>query len=162
MITICLHNIRENSEGRYSSHFGGIIFGNVVGIDNQTITRKGTERMPKFAFNLAVKSEGPHVVKKSVTCVDKSNVLKTFFFFRKVFTEISKNYVDIRAKYMFGDLLSDLGAATVGGLGIAPGANLSDSHGMFEPVHGSAPDIAGRRMSTGDLGGKLNTREFTD
>ncbi len=87
--------------------------------------------MYEFAFNSAGKSKGKPCGEKSVTCVDKSNVLKTFFFFRKVFTEISKNYVDIRAKYMFGDLLSDLGAAPVGGLGIAPGANLSDSHGMF-------------------------------
>ncbi len=215
--------IRENSEGLYSSHFGGLILGDDVGIDNQTITRKGTERISKFAFNLAAKGEGNSYGEKSVTCVDKSNVLKTFFFFRKVFTEVSKNYADIKAKYMyadamaqlmvqkpdtldvvvtenmFGDLLSDLGAATVGGLGIAPSANLSDNQGMFEPVHGSAPDIAGRGianptaillstavmldwinqkeaskslenavydcigrgLSTRDLGGKLNTKEFT-
>ncbi len=163
--------VRENSEGLYSSHFGGLILRDEVAIDNQTITRRGTERISRFAFDLSRKSKGNAYAKKVVTCVDKSNVLKSFAFFRKVFTEVAGRYPDISANYiyadamtqymllhpdqlnvvvtenMFADVLSDLGAATVGGLGIAPSANLSDSIGMFEPVHGSAPDIAGQGIA---------------
>jgi 3-isopropylmalate dehydrogenase len=103
--------------------------------------------------------------------VDKSNVLKSFAFFRKIFVEVSKSnqeietkfmYADAMAQYMllhpdelnvivtenmFGDILSDLGAATVGGLGLAYSANVSEDRGMFEPVHGSAVDIAGKGIA---------------
>lgn len=215
--------IRENSEGLYSSHFGGLVLRDEVGVDTQTITRKGTERISRFAFELSRKSKGNPYGEKSVTCVDKSNVLKTFSFFRKVFTEVAGNYSDIKPMYMyadamtqymlqkpdtlnvvvaenmFADLLSDLGAATVGGLGITPSGNFSDRIAMFEPVHGSAPDIAGKGIAnptaillstammldwlgmseasgalekavydniangrtTSDLGGKLNTEQYT-
>ncbi len=163
--------VRENSEGLYSSHFGGLTLRDDVSIDTQVITRKGTERISKFAFELSKKSNGNAYGDRIVTCVDKSNVLKSFSFFRKVFTEVSKNYGNIKSQYiygdamtqymllnpdklnvvvsenMFADLLSDLGAATVGGLGIAPSANMSDKMGMFEPVHGSAPDIAGKGIA---------------
>ncbi len=163
--------IRENSEGLYSSHFGGLVLRDEVAIDNQTITRNGTERISRFAFDLSKKSNGNAEGRKIVTCVDKSNVLKTFAFFRKVFTEVARNYPGISTNYMyadamtqymlihpdqlnvvvsenmFADILSDLGAATVGGLGIAQSANMSDKQGMFEPVHGSAPDIAGKGVA---------------
>ena len=164
--------IRENSEGLYSSHFGGLVLRDELAIDNQTITRKGTERISRFAFELAKKTKGsPKDGKKSVVCVDKSNVLRSFAFFRKIFSEVSSRYNEIVAKYMyadamaqhmiirpdelnvivtenmFGDVLSDLGAATVGGLGFAYSGNISDNMGMFEPVHGSAPDIAGRNIA---------------
>ena len=164
--------IRENSEGLYSSHFGGLVLRDEVAIDNQTITRKGTERIAKFAFDLALKTGGdPKNGERSVVCTDKSNVLKSFAFFRKIFSEVSLEYKQIKPRYMyadamaqymilnpeelnvivtenmFGDVLSDLGASTVGGLGFAYSANVSDSMGMFEPVHGSAPDIAGRNIA---------------
>ncbi len=158
--------VRENTEGLYSSHFGGLVLRDEVAIDNQTITRKGTERISKFAFELAKKTRRKNLEKRTVTCVDKSNVLKSSYFFRKIFDEVAQKYhtinhtymyADAMAQYMilnadkvdvvvtenmFGDLHSDLGSATVGGLGLAPGANLSEKFGMFEPVHGSAPDTA--------------------
>ena len=164
--------VRENSEGLYSSHFGGMVLRNSVAIDNQIITREGTERISRMAFEIAKKSKGaPSNGKRSVICVDKSNVLKSFAFFSKVFDEIASEFPEIESKHiygdamtqymlyhpsdlnvvvtenMFGDILSDLGAATVGGLGFAYSANLSDKMGMFEPVHGSAVDIAGRGIA---------------
>ena len=164
--------VRENSEGLYSSHFGGLVLRDRIAIDNQIISREGTERVSKFAYELARKSKGaPSDGKRRVTCVDKANVLKTFAFFRKVLTEVSVGYTDVETQYMygdamaqymllhpdrlnvivtenmFGDILSDLGAATVGGLGFAYSANLSMEKGMFEPVHGSAVDIAGKGIA---------------
>ena len=156
----------------YSSHFGGIRLRDEVAIDVQTITRKGTERIAKVAYEFARKTNGrPKDGKKVVTVVDKSNVLKSFAFFREVVKEVAKNYPDIETEYlyvdataqemvlrpnrfnvivtenMFGDILSDLATATVGGLGVAYSANISDNQGMFEPVHGTAPDIAGKDIA---------------
>ncbi len=164
--------LRENSEGLYSSHFGGMLLRDEMAIDNQIITRKGTERISRFAFRMAGESDGNPIRKeKIVTCVDKANVLKSFAFFRRIFSEISSEFNDVKSNYMyadamaqqmimhpenlnvivtenmFGDILSDLGAATVGGLGFAYSANLSDTVGMFEPVHGSAVDIAGKGIA---------------
>jgi len=164
--------VRENSEGLYSSHFGGMVLRDSVAIDNQIITREGTERISRMAFEIAKKSKGaPSNGKRSVICVDKSNVLKSFAFFSKVFDEVASDFPEIGSKHiygdamtqymlfhpgdlnvmvtenMFGDILSDLGAATVGGLGFAYSANLSDKMGMFEPVHGSAVDIAGKGIA---------------
>jgi 3-isopropylmalate dehydrogenase len=106
-----------------------------------------------------------------VTLVDKSNVLRSFAFFRKVFLEIAPEYPDIAAECLyidaaaaalvnrpehfqiivtenlFGDILSDLGGATIGGLGMCPGANIGTDLSYFEPIHGSAPDIAGHRLA---------------
>ena len=156
----------------YSSHFGGIRLRDEVAIDVQTITRKGTERIAKVAYEFARKTNGrPKDGKKVVTVVDKSNVLKSFAFFREVVKEVAKNYPDIETEYlyvdataqemvlrpnrfnvivtenMFGDILSDLATATVGGLGVAYSANISDNQGMFEPVHGTAPDIADKDIA---------------
>jgi 3-isopropylmalate dehydrogenase len=164
--------VRENSEGLYSSHFGGLVLKEGVAVDNQIITRKGTERITKFAFEVALKSSGkPSDGKREVICVDKSNVLKSFAFFRDVFKEVAGEFQSVETRYMyadamaqhmilhpsdlnvmvtenmFGDILSDLGAATVGGLGFAFSANLSNERGMFEPVHGSAVDIAGKGIA---------------
>ncbi|MEM3907364.1 MAG: isocitrate/isopropylmalate dehydrogenase family protein [Nitrososphaerota archaeon] len=164
--------LRENSEGLYASHFGGLILHDEIATDEQIITRMGSERIFRYAFKLAEKSSGnPREGKKVVTCVDKSNVLKSFAFFRKIFVEVSKNYQDIDTEFMYadamaqyilfhpdklniivtenmlGDILSDLGAATVGGLGLAYSANVSEERGMFEPVHGSAVDIAGKGIA---------------
>jgi 3-isopropylmalate dehydrogenase len=103
-----------------------------------------------------------------VTCVDKANVFRAFAFFRKIFDERRAAFPDVRASYnyvdaqaldlvrrpwdfdvlvmenMFGDILSDLGGGLVGGMGLAPCAELGDEHGLFQPAHGSAPDIAGQ------------------
>ena len=164
--------IRENSEGLYSSHFGGLVLRDEVAVDNQIITRHGTERISKMALDMAKESKGaPSDGRKNVTCVDKANVLKSFAFFRRIFKEVAKNYPEIDTHYMyadamtqymlfhpenlnvivtenmFGDVLSDLAAATVGGLGFAYSGNLSYQKGMFEPVHGSAVDIAGKGIA---------------
>jgi 3-isopropylmalate dehydrogenase len=102
-----------------------------------------------------------------VTCVDKANVLRSYAFFRRIFDEVASRHTEILANHvyidamtayqilrpwefdvvvaenMFGDIISDLSGATVGGLGLAPSADVGDDHGLFQPAHGSAPDIAG-------------------
>src|SRR5690606_36875488 len=102
-----------------------------------------------------------------VTCVDKSNVFRSFAFFRKIFDERAKRFPEIEADHvyidacalylvrrpwdfdvmvtenMFGDILSDLGAGLIGGMGFAPSADIGDRHAVFQPSHGTAPDIAG-------------------
>ena len=105
-----------------------------------------------------------------VTCIDKANVFGAFAFFRKIFFEVAGEfdlsadaaYVDIMSlnlvtrpwdydvmvtENMFGDILSDLGAALIGGMGYAPSADIGDTHGVFQPCHGSAPDIAGKGVA---------------
>lgn len=156
--------IRENTEGLYS------------GIEEETesgatalrvITRDASFRICKFAFDYA-KTTG----RKKVTAVHKANVLKiTDGLFKDKFYHVSRQYTDIEAddKYvdamamflvikpqefdcivttnLFGDILSDEGAGLVGGLGLAPSANIGKYNGLFEPVHGSGPDIAGKGIS---------------
>jgi 3-isopropylmalate dehydrogenase len=106
-----------------------------------------------------------------VTCVDKANVLPAMAFFRGVFLEIAARHPDIaheclyvdaaglqlvRAPWtfdvlvtenMFGDILSDVGAGLIGGMGMAPSADIGDGHAVFQPAHGSAPDIAGKGLA---------------
>jgi 3-isopropylmalate dehydrogenase len=126
------------------------------------VTRAGSERLFRFSFELARHR------RNKLTLVDKANVLPSMAFFREVFDEIAKEYpqvetervyVDAMALYlvqrpqsfdvivtenMFGDILSDLAAATVGGMGMAPSADIGDDLAVFQPAHGSAPDIAGQ------------------
>jgi 3-isopropylmalate dehydrogenase len=109
--------------------------------------------------------------KSLVTCVDKSNVLRSYAFFRRIFDEVADGYPDVRRDYayvdamaaylvlcpynydvivtenMFGDILSDLSGATVGGLGMAPSGDIGDRYGLFQPAHGTAPSIAGKNMA---------------
>jgi len=164
--------LRENTEGLYASRGGGVRIGKELVIDNMVITRKGTERIVRYAFRLAQKRNGaPADRKKRVTCVDKANVLRSMAFFRETFDEVASEfkdiiadhvYVDAMALYMvqqpqrfdvvvmenmFGDILSDLAAATVGGMGLAPSADVGENYGLFQPSHGSAPDIAGKGIA---------------
>ncbi|MEM6678944.1 MAG: isocitrate/isopropylmalate family dehydrogenase [Pseudomonadota bacterium] len=131
------------------------------------ITRPTTEKLHDFAFRLARKRKargGPG----HVTCVDKANVFRSMAFFRKVFDERAgqfpeigarHNYVDAQAldfirkpwafdvlvsENMFGDILSDLAGGLVGGMGMAACAEIGDAHALFQPAHGSAPDIMGQ------------------
>lgn len=158
--------IRESTEGLFASHGKGSVENDAIAKDTMVITRSVSERLFDFAFKLASHrkengSEG------KVTCVDKANVFQSFAFFRKVFDEQSKlapsiiadhSYVDAMAlnlvrhpwhfdvlvtENMFGDILSDLGAALMGGMGMAPSADIGDDHAVFQPCHGSAPDIVG-------------------
>lgn len=160
--------VRENSEGLYAARGAGALLREEVAVDTLVQTRKGVERIVRFAFELARKKTGaPADGRRRVTCCDKANVLRSYAFFRKVFDEVAADYPDIAAEHvlvdamtvylvnrpdyfdvivtenMFGDILSDLAAATVGGMGMAPSAELGDGIGLFQASHGSAPDIAG-------------------
>jgi isocitrate dehydrogenase (NAD+) len=159
--------IRENTQGMYSGA------GQVVSEDGNEaqaksiITREGAEKIVTFAYELAVR-EG----RKKVTAVHKANILKsTSGLFLKVAREVAERYPQIESNEMivdatcmklvmtpeefdvivttnlFGDILSDLCAGLVGGLGMAPGANIGEDAAIFEAVHGSAPDIAGKNLA---------------
>ena len=156
--------VRENTEGLYSQvEYGD----NDKMIAERHITKKASERISKAAFNLCIKRG-----ESKVTCVHKSNVLKkTDGVFKESFYNVAKQYpqitsedyyVDAMAMYLitqpqnfdvivssnlFGDILSDESAGLVGGLGLAPSGNIGDHNGLFEPVHGSAPDIAGKNIA---------------
>ena len=156
--------VRENTEGLYSQ----VEYGDENKmIAERVITKHASERISKAAFNLCIKRE-----ESKVTCVHKSNVLKkTDGVFKESFYNVSKQYpqitsedyyVDAMAMYLitqpqnfdvivssnlFGDILSDESAGLVGGLGLAPSGNIGDHNGLFEPVHGSAPDIAGKNIA---------------
>jgi isocitrate/isopropylmalate dehydrogenase len=160
--------VRENTEGLYLSRGAGV--GNDrAAADQLMVTREGCERITRFAFDLARTRHGaPADGRRRVTCVDKSNVLRSFAFFRRVYDEVAAEYPDIERDYRYadaaahdlvadpahfdvvvtenflGDILSDLGAATVGGLGMCPAANIGRAAAYFEPIHGSAPALAGQ------------------
>jgi 3-isopropylmalate dehydrogenase len=161
--------VRENVEGLYASRAGGTNVRGEVATDTIVITANGTRKICEIAFGLARKRHGrPLDGRRMVTCVDKANVLSSYAFFRSVFdrvadasTDVERDhvYVDamtafqvqrpdhfdvVVAENMFGDIISDLAAATVGGLGLAASADVGHEHGMFQPAHGSAPDIAGQ------------------
>ncbi len=155
--------VRESTEGLFASRGKGVVEGDREARDTMVITRKGSERVHEFAFRLAARRK-----KRQVTCVDKANVFASMAFFRKIFDEVARRHPGIQARHhyvdaaaldlvrrpwdfdvlvtenMFGDILSDQAAALVGGMGLAPSADLGDEHGLFQPCHGSAPDIAGR------------------
>ncbi|MBI4234055.1 MAG: isocitrate/isopropylmalate dehydrogenase family protein [Chloroflexi bacterium] len=163
--------VRENTEGLYASR--GLGVGNAWAMaDTMLMTRPGVERVCRFAFELARSRRGaPRDGVHRVTCVDKSNVLKSFVFFRQVFTEVGQGYPDVDKHYLYadaaaqalvmepdrfdvlvlenfrGDILSDLGGGTVGGIGLCPSGNNGDRGAYFEPIHGSAPSLAGKGVA---------------
>lgn len=164
--------LRENLEGLFASFGGGCLVGDELASDSLIITRKGTERIVEYAFHLAERRKGrPLDGKRLVTCVDKANIFRSYAFFRKIFFEVAARhptiateafYVDAASMYLvqkpqafdvlvmenqFGDILSDLGAGLVGGLGIAPSAEIGPKHGLFQPSHGTAPTIAGKDLA---------------
>ncbi|WP_439364799.1 isocitrate/isopropylmalate dehydrogenase family protein [Bradyrhizobium sp. DASA03005] len=164
--------VRENSEGLYAARGAGALLREEVAVDTLIQTRKGIERVVRFAFDLARSRNGsPKDGRRRVTCCDKANVLRTYAFFRSVFDEVAKDYPDIEAEHvlvdamtvhlvnkpshfdvivtenMFGDIISDLGAATVGGMGMSPSEEVGDGIGFFQASHGSAPDIAGKGLA---------------
>lgn len=162
--------VRENTEGLYIPARGRVSREGEtdIAVDMRLISAKASERIARFAFDLAMKRNGaPSDKKKRVTCVDKSNVLVGCQLFRESYDKVSIEYPDVSKDYCyvdawtlhavrkpefydvvvapneFGDIISDLGAAIQGGLGVSPSANIGEEQAMFEPVHGSAPDIAG-------------------
>jgi len=157
--------VRENTEDLYKGF--EYVLGDVA-VSLRVITRAGSERIAKYAFEEAVR----RAVKRKVTVVHKANVLKaTCGLFAETCRSVAKNYpnisyeelyVDAAAMFlikkpedfdvlvttnMFGDILSDEAAQLVGGLGVAPAANIGEKYGLFEPVHGAAWDIAGRNLA---------------
>jgi 3-isopropylmalate dehydrogenase len=157
--------IRENCEGLFSERRTPRPSGRDYETDTLTITRRGAERVCREAFRLALKR------RKHCTLVDKANVLPSMAFFRKIFDEIAlefpavttdRVYVDAMALFlvqrpesfdvmvtenMFGDILSDLAAGIIGGMGMAPSADVGETYGVFQPSHGTAPTIAGKGIA---------------
>jgi 3-isopropylmalate dehydrogenase len=157
--------VRENCEGLFSARLGPSDPASGEVCDRMRVTRRGAERICRVAFQLARNR------RRHCTLVDKANVLPSMVFFRSVFDEVAREfpdvgrrhvYVDAMALYlvqrpqafdvlvtenMFGDILSDLAAGLVGGMGMAPSADLGDDCGLFQPAHGSAPDIAGQGIA---------------
>jgi len=168
-IEFCI--VRENNEGEYSE-VGGRLYQRTdaeLAVQETVFTRRGCDRIIRFAFDLARKR------KRHVTSATKSNgIIHTMPFWDESFSATARNFPDVRtdryhidilsahfvlhpdwfdvvvASNLFGDILSDLGAAVVGSIGLAPSANLNPERefpSMFEPVHGSAPDIAGKGIA---------------
>jgi homoisocitrate dehydrogenase len=158
--------VRENTEDLYVGNETTSNEGN-RSVAQKVITRSATERVAQIAYKLAIETG-----RKKVTIVTKANVLpQSDGLFRRVAMEVAANYpeietdellVDTAAYWMvkeptrfdiiltpnlYGDILSDMAAAWGGGLGLAPSVNLGDNVGIAEPVHGSAPDIAGRGVA---------------
>jgi 3-isopropylmalate dehydrogenase len=159
--------VREGTEGLYTARGGGNLLRGEVATDTMVITRRGTERIVRQAAELARRRNGAlSDGKRRVTICDKANVLRSFAFFRRVAEETLAEYPDIEIDYaivdamtvhlierpehydvivaenLVGDIISDLGAATVGGMGMSVSAELGDKHALFQASHGSAPDLA--------------------
>ncbi|MBW1695722.1 MAG: isocitrate/isopropylmalate dehydrogenase family protein [Deltaproteobacteria bacterium] len=158
--------LRECTEGLFASHGKGEVLDDREAKDTLVITRSNCERFFDFGFRLARKRKETGG-KGKITCVDKANVFRSYAFFRKIFTERARLFPDVTAGYsyidamaldlvrrpwefdvlvaenMFADILSDLGGGIIGGMGMAPCAEIGENHGLFQPAHGSAPDIAG-------------------
>ncbi|MEW5851742.1 MAG: isocitrate/isopropylmalate dehydrogenase family protein [Myxococcota bacterium] len=211
--------VRENTEGLYAGLEHIVAPGVVESI--KVTTERACTRISRFAFEYARREK-----RKKVTAVHKANIMKlTDGLFLECSRKVAKEYGEIAyeevivdnlcmqlvrdptrydillTENLYGDIVSDLCAGLVGGLGVVPGANIGDQTAVFEAVHGTAPDIAGKgianptalmrsavmmlrhlgersaanrmetaifkvlgggKVRTGDLGGKANTREFTD
>src|SRR3954470_14719422 len=158
--------LREQTEGLYYSRGRGVMQDADTALDTMRITRSGCERVFDYAFELAEQRRKRGRPGK-VTCVDKAGVLKSYAFMRRIFEQRAANFAELQSdcanidatalnmllrpwdfdvmvtENMFGDILSDLGAGLIGGMGFAPSGDIGDKHGMFQPCHGTAPDIAG-------------------
>lgn len=162
---------RENTEGAYSPGGFWVERGEQIEtvISPTIITRHGAQRVIHEAFRLArTRGGAPSDECSRVTCVDKSNVVRAHRFFREVFREVAMEYPDVEVGFAYvdafchslvreperydvvvapnlpGDIITDLGSVLQGGMGMAASGNIGAKHAMFEPVHGSAPDIAGQ------------------
>jgi 3-isopropylmalate dehydrogenase len=155
--------IRESTEGLFASMGKGVVTHDDAR-ETLLITRKTSQRLFDFSLRLAErrKTRGRPGL---CTCVDKANAFKAYAFFRDIFDERAKNFPSVKTDHiyvdacaammvrkpwdfdvmvmenMFGDILSDLAAGLIGGLGIAPSADIGDTHAVFQPCHGTAPDI---------------------
>ncbi len=167
--------VRENTEGLYAGMGGMLEPGGerMIATDTRVITRRASERVILRAFETSTaRGRGaPGDGRRRVTCISKSNVLHGCRLFEEVFERVGAAWPDIVTERvfvdsfaaslmveperydvcvttnLFGDILTDLGAVLQGGMGMAVGCNLGDEHGMFEPIHGSAPALAGQGIA---------------
>ncbi len=161
--------IRESTEGLFASMGKGVVT-DTEARETLLITRKTSERLFDFSFRLAARRKARGAPGK-LACVDKANAFKAYAFFRSMFDECAARhpevatdrlYVDacsallVRRPWdfdvlvmenMFGDILSDLTAGLIGGMGMAPSADIGDEHAVFQPCHGTAPDIMGKGVA---------------
>ena len=157
--------VRENTEGLFFGRKRTHDMDSAEVIDPLRISRTGAARICRRAFELA------RTRRNKVSLIDKANVLPSMVYFRSVFLDVAQSYPDVQAECvyidatalylvqrperfdvlvtenMFGDILSDLTAGIVGGMGVAPSADIGDRHAVFQPSHGSAPDIAGKGIA---------------
>jgi 3-isopropylmalate dehydrogenase len=157
--------VRENCEGLFSARLAKADPASGEVRDVMRITRRGAERVCRAAFELASQR------RKKCTLVDKANVLPSMVFFRSVFDDVAREYPDVETsrvyvdamalfllrkpqtfdvlvtENMFGDILSDLASGLIGGMGMAPSADIGDECAVFQPSHGTAPDIAGQGIA---------------
>ena len=161
--------VRESTEGLFASMGKGIVT-ETEARETMVITRKTSERLFDYSLRLTARRKA-RGGKGICTCVDKANVFKAFAFFRQIFDERAAAapgvkpahiYVDALAaalvrrpwdfdvlvtENMFGDILSDMTAGLIGGMGMAPSADIGDNHAVFQPCHGTAPDIMGKGLA---------------
>jgi 3-isopropylmalate dehydrogenase len=159
--------IRESTEGLFASMGKGVVT-DTEARETLVITRKTSERLFEFSFRLAERRKARGRANGELICVDKANVFKAFAFFREMFDEAAKRHPDVKTdrlyvdacsallvkrpwdfdvmvmENMFGDILSDMTAGLIGGMGMAPSADIGDRHAVFQPCHGTAPDIMGQ------------------
>src|SRR3954464_6399022 len=158
--------IRESTEGLFASMGKGVVTHDEAR-ETLVITRKTSERLFEFSFRLAERRKA-RGRPGALTCVDKANVFKAFAFFREMFEAAAARHPAVKAdrlyvdacsallvkrpwdfdvmvmENMFGDILSDMTAGLIGGMGMAPSADIGDHHAVFQPCHGTAPDIMGQ------------------
>ena len=161
--------IRESTEGLFASLGKGVVTQNEAR-ETLVITRKTSQRLFEFSFRLAQrrKARGGRGL---LTCVDKANAFKAYAFFRQIFDECAARHPDVATdrlyvdacsamlvrrpwdfdvlvmENMFGDIISDLTAGLIGGMGMAPSADIGDRYAVFQPCHGTAPDIMGKGIA---------------
>jgi 3-isopropylmalate dehydrogenase len=160
--------IRETTEGLFAGRHDEQAPSDIAVSDRLTITRATSEKLFKLAFEQARLRRTKYGTPGHVTLLDKANVLRSNAFMRRVFDEVALQYPDIATdrlyidagsmmfvtnperydvvvtENVFGDITSEIAAGIVGGLGVAPSGDVSQDHGIFQPSHGSAPDIAGQ------------------
>ena len=165
--------VRESTEGLFAPQAPGEIIDDREARETLVLTRPTCEKLYDFCFRLAARARGSgrRGSRAKVTHVDKANVFRAFHWARGIFHERARGFPEIAAdaayvdafamhmvqkpwtidvavtENMFGDILSDLGAALMGGLGYAPSADIGDEHAVFQPCHGTAPDIAGKGLA---------------
>jgi 3-isopropylmalate dehydrogenase len=159
--------IRETTEGLFAGRLDSVEPSDEEMSDRLTITRATSEKLFELAFAQAAVRRAARGTPGRVTLLDKANVLRSNAFMRRIFDEVAQRHPDIQSDHLyidagsmmlvtqperfdvivtenvFGDITSEIAAGVVGGLGVAPSGDVSHDHGVFQPCHGTAPDIAG-------------------